>query len=99
MTAWQEIIKQALVTIEGVDPNERGLRERMAKVIQQQTEEIGADSYARDVHDTSEARQRDFRAALHPAVQKRLASEPANKVWTEALWVLDHPRKQSGDDR
>ncbi len=99
MARWQGLIETLLATLEEASRGQRGLRIEIDDAIWEIEQIVMYRSESGRLGESSFDRRREFHAELRSRVVERLKNDPFNRVWDEALRLLDNPDLRVPDDR
>ena len=91
MARWQGVIETLLAILERANRGQRGLRIEIDDAIWETEQIVMYRSESSRLGESSEDRRREFHAELRPQVVERLKNDPFNRIWEEALELLDNP--------
>ena len=91
MARWQGVIETLLATLEKATRGQRGLQIEIDDAIWETEQIMMYRSESSRLGESSEDRRREFHAELRPQVIERLKNDPFNRIWEEALKLLDNP--------
>ena len=98
MSRWQPIIDLLLADLEKETPGVEGFRINIDhKMAEHET--IASLAQAIAPTETPEQRKQDFQASLRLALVARRDVDPSNKIWSEALHLLNNPKVRVPDHK
>jgi hypothetical protein len=94
MSRWQKRINNLLADLEQERPGAEGFRVNIDHKISEAETAVSKphDEEAFGLAEKPQQRRREFLEPLRPTLIGRRDSDPLNKIWSEALLLLDNPR-------
>jgi len=101
MSRWQKRIDNLLADLERETPGAEGFRLNIDHKISEAETAVSRplDEEAFAFAEKPQQRRQEFLAALRPALTARRYRDPSNKIWSEALLLLDLPRLRVPDEK